>query len=433
MKAVIMAGGKGTRVQSIASNIPKPMLPIDGKPVLEYEIGFLKQQGFDEIIITVGHLASNIVDYFSDGSKFGVHISYYVEDKPLGNAGALIEMRNALNDSFILINGDVIFDIDLRRFVDFHVEHGGLISLVTHPNSHPYDSGLIFCDKSHSVTEWLSKDEPRPRFYKNRVNAGIHIINPIVLDSVRVKYESAGKLDLDCDVLKKYAGTGKMFCYDTPEYIKDMGTPDRFATVAQDVKKGIVKARNLQNKQKAIFLDRDGTINVYKGFIRNLEDFELIDGVAETIKEINSSEYLVIVITNQPVIARGEVSFDELETIHNKMETLLGKAGAYLDGIYFCPHHPDSGFLGEIRELKIECSCRKPKAGLFIKAAMDFNIDLNSSWMVGDSNIDVLAGKAAGCNTALISDDHVDIGQDMTVSCLASFWSNLKTKLLDTE
>ena len=163
-----------------------------------------------------------------------------------------------------------------------------------------------------------------------------------------------------------------------------------------DYKNGVVEAKNLCNRQKAIFLDRDGTINKYVGFLRNIGDFELIEGVSEAIKLINQSGYLAIVVTNQPVIARGEVSWDELNEIHKKMATLLGKDGAYIDGLYICPHHPDKGFVGERPEYKIDCECRKPKPGLLLQAAKDFNIDLKESYMIGDSHRDVEAGENAG-------------------------------------
>ena len=195
-----------------------------------------------------------------------------------------------------------------------------------------------------------------------------------------------------------------MFCYDSPEYVKDMGTPERYESVCRDFEAGVVEAKNLKNKQKTIFLDRDGTINKYMGFLRKPEELELLPGVAEAIKLINSSGYLAVVVTNQPVIARGEVSFDGLEEIHNKMETLLGQEGAYLDAIYFCPHHPHKGFEGEVPELKIDCDCRKPKPGMLLKAAEDLNIELKNSYMIGDSDTDVEAGKAAGCTAIKIEE-----------------------------
>ena len=148
-----------------------------------------------------------------------------------------------------------------------------------------------------------------------------------------------------------------------------------------------------------------------------------VNELFEAIKKINQSGYLAVVVTNQPVIARGEVTYDKLKEIHNKMETLLGKDGAYLDGIYFCPHHPDSGFEGEIKELKIDCNCRKPKPGMLIKAAEDLNVDLSMSWMIGDGKSDILAGKNAGCKTALIGED--DYGQDITVDSILTFVKQL--------
>ena len=425
MKTVISAGGKGTRISSIASDIPKPMIPIDGVPVLEREIMSLRDQGFDDIIITVSHLGNIIMNYFGDGSKvspvtgepFGVKIEYFYEETPLGTAGALFKLKDKLTEDFLLLNADAVFDVDFNRFVRFHKEHGGLVTLFTHPNSHPYDSALIITNSDGSVNQWLTKEDERPDYYKNRVNAGLHVISPKVLD-IEVDMP---KIDLDRQILKPLVQSGKVFVYDSPEYVKDMGTPERYYLVQQNFRDGVVSAKNLKNKQKAIFLDRDGTINKYVGFLKNDKDFELIPGVSSAVKSFNDNGYLVIVITNQPVIARGEVTIEELNNIHNKMETLLGKDGAYVDAIYYCPHHPHKGYEGEITELKIECECRKPKPGLILKAAKDFNIDIASSWMIGDSENDILAGKNAGCKTALISSELKNYGQDKTVKSLNDF------------
>lgn len=424
MKTVIMAGGRGTRISSVASDIPKPMIKVGGKPVLEHEIECLSKQGFKDFILTVGHMGHLVMDYFGDGSgispttgkPFGVHIEYFLEEKPLGNAGALFEMKDKLTEDFLLLNGDVLFDVDINRFVTFHRQHGGTATLFTHPNSHPYDSGLIVADKKGVVCQWIAKEETRPQYYKNRVNAGLHILSPEIL-SVRT---DTPIVDLDRQILKPLAGTGKMFCYDSPEYVKDMGTPERYESVCRDYCEGKVTIKNLRNKQKAVFLDRDGTLNQYVGFLRDINEFELISGTAEAIRKINASGYLAIVVTNQPVVARGEVTFSQLEMIHNKLETLLGQEGAYLDGIYFCPHHPDKGYEGEIEELKVDCDCRKPKSGMLLRAMQDYNIDLSSSWMVGDGENDINAGKSAGCKTVLINNEH-SYGQDISERSLLDF------------
>lgn len=440
MKTVIMAGGKGTRISSIASDIPKPMIKINNKPVLEYEIECLRSQGFDDIIITVSHLGSIIMNYFGDGSgvspvtgqEFGVKISYYFEEKPLGNAGALFELwrDGQLGESgsdFLLLNADTVFDVDFNRFVTFHQDRKAVATLFTHPNSHPYDSALIITDDECRVKEWLTKEDTRPVYYKNRANAGLHVLNTAIFNTVKIDDSLIGlqdnegkiiKVDLDREILKPLLYTGKIFAYDSPEYVKDMGTPERYYTVCSDFSSGKVHVKNLRNKQRAIFLDRDGTINEHVGFLRDIEKFNLLEGVAEAMKQINNSEYLAIVVTNQPVIARGEVTIDNLNLIHNKMETILGNEGAYVDAIYYCPHHPDRGFEGEITELKIDCNCRKPKPGLLIHAAYDFNIDLVNSWMIGDEERDIKAGKAAGCKTILINKNHYNYGQDETVSSL---------------
>lgn len=416
MKVVIMAGGKGTRISSIASDIPKPMIKIGDKPVLEHEIECLRGQGFTDIIITVSYLGDIIMEYFGDGSKispvtnkpFGVNIEYFVEKVPLGNAGALYKLKDKLSEDFLLLNADAVFDVDFNRFVNYHKQKGGLVTLFTHPNNHPYDSGLIVVDDNNSISNWFAKEDVRPDYYHNCVNAGLHVISPKVLE----RKITTSKIDLDRQLLKPLAGMGVMFAYNSPEYVKDMGTPERYEAVLRDFTNGKVTSKNLRNKQKAIFLDRDGTINKYIGFLRKVEELELLSDVADAIKKINDSGYLAIVVTNQPVIARGEVDFDELSEIHNKMETLLGRDGAYIDAIYYCPHHPHKGYEGERKEYKIDCKCRKPKPGMLLKAAEDFNIDLEQSWMIGDGENDIKAGLKAGCKTALIGKEKY--GQEVT-------------------
>lgn len=436
MLTIIMAGGRGTRISALYPDIPKPLIPIDNIPVLERELVSLRNQGYTDFIFTVAYLADKITAHFGDGSRWGVKIEYYVEETPLGNAGALLKLRERIgSDPFLLLNADAVFDVDFNRMVSYHHSKNALVTLFTHPNSHPYDSGLIVADGEKRVEKWLAKEDVRPEFYKNRVNAGLHVINPEVLDLLEMNAEEIGregpdgriiKVDLDRQLLKPLQGTGKMFCYDSPEYVKDMGTPERFYSVVEDFRAGRVQSKNLKNKQKAVFLDRDGTINKYAGFLRDKREFELIPGICDAVKCINNSGYLCVVVTNQPVIARGEVSFAQLDEIHNKMETLLGLEGAYIDGLYYCPHHPHKGYEGEIVALKTDCDCRKPKPGLLLRAAEDFNIDLKNSWMIGDSENDIKAGLAAGCKAVFIKGEGTarmegDFGQTDTLESVAEF------------
>lgn len=420
MKVVIMAGGKGTRIASVKSDVPKPMIPICGKPILEWQIENLKACGLTDITLVIGYLGHVIKEYFGDGEKFGVRISYFVEDSPLGTAGALFKMPE-LTEDFLLLCGDVILDVDFNRFIEFHQKNHAWASLMAHPNGHPYDSSLLVTEilppqvpggnpvDTHRVVKWMAKEDER-LYYKNRVNAGIEIISPELLKETINHFvprhpETPDKIDLDRDVLKPNIPSGKIFAYDTPEYIKDMGTPDRYYEVEKDLQTGKVKARNLKNKQKAIFLDRDGTINKYVGFLTKPEQFELLPGVTEAIKMINKSGYLAIVVTNQPVIARGDCTWEELQQIHDKMETELGKEGAFLDAIYICPHHKDKGFEGERPEYKFDCECRKPKPGLLMHAAKDFNIDLSLSFLIGDSDNDIEAGNKASLESSYKCDE----------------------------
>ena len=431
MQAVIMAGGKGTRISSVNNTVPKPMIQLFGKPILEMEIENIKKYGITDIVLTIGYKGNVIKEYFGDGSgispvtkkPFGVNIKYYEEKEPLGSAGALYQMMDMLEDTFLLINGDIVFNFDFNTFINFHSSKNVIASIVAHPNDHPYDSGNIGCENG-IVTSWLTPNDKKPVYYKNLSNAGIHIMTKEALilaeemDMIRNKKESGIiAFNLDKDILIPLSKYGKVGCYITSEYIKDMGTPERLEEVSSDYEHGYISVPF--GKRKAVFIDRDGTINKHIGFLKSAEEFELLTDASDAIRNFNKNGWLSIVVTNQPVIARGEATWNDLKEIHMKMETELGKSGAYLNDIFVCPHHPDKGFAGEIQELKYKCNCRKPSPGLIFKAAEQYGILLSESWTIGDSESDILAGKRAGTKTALIGTE--DYGQDMTVSSLFEF------------
>ena len=399
--AVIMAGGKGSRLRSITNDeIPKPMVPVDGKPLLEYQVEKLKAYGIKKIVMIVGHLGDKIVDHFKGGKNFGVEIDYIFEKEPLGTAGAFYYLKDKIDaKDFMLVFGDVFFDMDFDRMEDFHFKNSALTTLLAHPNGHPYDSDLIRMDDTGRVIGFDSKHNVRDYWYDNMVNAGMYIINRKLLDLVKEPV----KTDFEKDILANQVKLGaNIYAYHTPEYVKDVGTVDRINATVEELKSGLIQSKNLKNKQRAIFIDRDGTINVSKGFISKADDLELIPGSIEAIKAINKSGALAIVITNQPVIARGECSFEELHNIHNKLKTLLGEKGAFVDDIFYCPHHPDKGFEGEVPELKFDCECRKPKTGMIDEAVKKYNIDLSKSYMVGDSTMDLETARNAGIKSVLV-------------------------------
>lgn len=401
MQAVIMAGGKGTRLRAITNDtIPKPMAFVAGKPILLWQIEQLRDQKIQDIILIIGHLGYKIQDFFGDGRNFGVNIRYIEESTPLGTAGALALLPPLLNqEDFFLIFGDVLFDIDLQRMARYHTEKGADVTLFVHPNVHPFDSDLVVCDDSGRVKYFDSKHNVRNYWYRNCVNAGFYIMKRSVCDRVPMNF----KVALEKDLLTSMIEDGcPIFGYCSPEYIRDVGTVDRIIHAESEIASGFIASKNLRNKQKAIFLDRDGTINKKNGLVYTEKQFELEDNAVEAIRKINASGYLAIVVTNQPVVARGLCQMEDVERIHMKLETLLGREGVYLDEIKFCPHHPDKGYPEENPLYKIPCRCRKPDIGMIQECVEKFNIDLTQSWMVGDTTVDIQTGKNAGTHTALV-------------------------------
>jgi len=152
----------------------------------------------------------------------------------------------------------------------------------------------------------------------------------------------------------------------------------------------------------AVFLDRDGVLNALNGYVTKPEQLNVFPFAGEAVRLINRSGRMAVLATNQPVLARGDCSANGLAAIHAKLEAVLGRAGAHLDAIYYCPHHPDAGSPGEVAELKRACDCRKPKPGLLLRAAADLKLDLSRSWMIGDSARDLMAARACGVSFILV-------------------------------
>lgn len=415
--AFIMAGGKGTRLKELTNDeIPKPLVKVLGTSLIERELKLLKEYGFQKVFISVGHLAEKIIETLGDGKNYGLQIEYIIETSPLGSGGALYYVKDKIDDDLLVVSGDVILDVDFDKMLEFHKKNNAIATLFVHPNMHPYDSDLVVYGCDNIVTKFDFKGTERNYYYKNSVNAGLFILNK---ESLKF-FDEPKKVNMEKDFLNSIINTGRVFAYKSTEYIKDAGTPDRIEKVSKDLQEGIVSQKNLKNKQVAIFLDRDGTINKYRKFIKNANDIELLPNVVEAIKMINQSKYLALVVTNQPVIARGEATFEEVEKMHNKIETILGENAAYIDDIKYCPHHPDKGFEGEVKELKINCDCRKPKIGMIKYFEEKYNIDLSKSYIVGDTSLDIQTGINAGLKTIKLPFEDVDKNSDIK----ADFYAN---------
>ncbi len=397
-----MAGGKGTRLVALTKDeIPKPMAPVAGRPIIEWQLSSLKENGITDIIIAAGHLGGKIEEYFGDGGSFGVRLRYHHEAEPLGSAGSLHYIRSMLNEGpFLLTFGDLIFDVDIGRMERFHREKGAEATLFVHPNSHPYDSDLVLAGADGRVTGFEPKGGDRSgRWYDNRVNAGLYILDKAFCRRI----SEPRKTDLEKDLLHPMAEKGeRLYAYASTEYVKDAGTPERIKSAEAELLSGFAASRNLKNRQKAVFLDRDGTLNVYRGLIWRHEDFELYPFAAEAVGRLNRSGYLAIVVTNQPSVARGLCRIEDIDLIHKKMQTLLGREGVFLDDVRFCPHHPDKGYPEENPVYKIECPCRKPGIGLISECTGKYNIDLSQSWLVGDTTTDIRTARNAGLRSVLL-------------------------------
>ncbi|MBN1415537.1 MAG: HAD-IIIA family hydrolase [Bacteroidales bacterium] len=395
MQAVILAGGKGTRLAEFTSEIPKSMLKIGDRPLLQHQIALLKKHGIHDIIILVNYLKDVIMHSLGDGKALDVTLTYFEEKKPLGTVGGIKEIENRIQDDFLVLYGDVMINMDINRLLAYHRDKASECTLVLHPNDHPFDSDLVEMNADGRIVAFHPKPHPTGFIYNNLVNAGVYVFSPVILKFL----EKGKKADFGRQVFPAIYKDIRMYGYRTSEYLKDMGTPERFLQVNADWLSGKIAGSDYTNKKKAIFFDRDGVLNKEKNFISRPEDLELYEFTPKAIRRVNQSGYLAVVVTNQSAIARNLCTIDELETIHRKLETNLGDKGAWLDAIYYCPHHPDKGYPEENPVYKINCDCRKPKTGMFKRAAEDFNIDLSGSMIIGDSERDIQAGINAGCVT----------------------------------
>jgi D,D-heptose 1,7-bisphosphate phosphatase len=397
---VIVAGGRGVRLSSVVGDLPKVLVPVGGKPVLQHQLELAVAAGIDEATIFAGHLADQIFDFVGDGSRFGLRVRIFTEREPMGNAGALLQSLDVLPEHYFVVYGDLMLAVDLQQIAKRHIDREADFTMLVHPNDHPQDSDLIETDANDWVTAIHACPHPHNQFFGNLVNAALFVVRR---EALRPWAASIGKQDFTKNIMAGLvANGGRVLAYRSSEYLRDMGTPTRLQGVEADWQAGRISLEKSASYQPAIFLDRDGILNVEKGHLRTPEELELLPGVGSALRALRQAGFRLIVLTNQPVIARGEATETEVAAIHRKLEWELGKEGAYLDAIYLCPHHPDRGFPGERTELKTRCECRKPGTKLFEQACHDSRIDAANSWMIGDQSRDIEMARRAGLRSVLV-------------------------------
>lgn len=396
--AVILAGGKGTRLG--LTDRPKPLVPIDERSLLEIQLQWLAEQGLKKVFLLLNYMPEKIHEVVGDGSRWNLEIEYVTEDQPLGTSGALAQLQGKIKDDFFVVYGDLFSAyFDLQAMYEFHLQKQSDLTLLTHPNNHPYDSDLVEADEHNRVIHFLTKPHDANLQYMNLVNAAVYVFTPQALQALEPnKFQ-----DLARDVFPKLLQTFKVFSYKSFEYVKDIGTPDRI----EKLKKELFITRTPQRKalkepKPCVFWDRDGTLVDFVPDLKRPDQLHVKSEIEKAIQLLNTLGILNVVVTNQPGVAKGYITWQDLNNIHKKLDTDLGAKRVWLDDWFICPHHPDRGFAGEVPELKINCECRKPKTGLFKQAQKAYNIDFSKSLVVGDSYRDRLAAEALGVDYVAI-------------------------------
>jgi histidinol-phosphate phosphatase family protein len=424
-QAVILCGGLGTRLGSAAGDLPKPMVEVGGKPVLRHAVDRLREAGIREVLCAAGYRADVISAYFAR-NDCGLQVDVIAEEQPLGTAGSARALLSRLADRFVVVYGDVFIDFDLAELIDADRQRAKAATLLVRPSDHPWDSDLVIVDEAWTITGFIRASEPR-EFPRNLANAAVYVVGHEVLQVIPEGIKADWVKDVFPTALRRglslaahpFSGKG---------FIKDMGTPQRLEAVRAYLRDRdrVEQARCHRLPVRAVFLDRDGVINEEVDLLDDPADLRLLPGVASAIRRLNERGMKVVVITNQPVIARGLCTVDDLERIHARLREMLASEGAHIDAIYFCPHHPETHHRDSrsVRELRVACECRKPAPGTLLRATRELGIDLAESIFVGDRATDVEAARRAGVRSVFVGaslpekcqPDHIFSSLEQTVN-----------------
>jgi histidinol-phosphate phosphatase family protein len=402
--AVILAGGKGTR--SADPTKAKLGQEIDGVPLLQWHLRLLEPSEITEAIVVAGHLGDQVSELANRVDHHGTELRVIHEGEQKGTVAALaLAAQHSEHDEFLVILGDILMSLPIDQFIDEWRASGTNVAVVVHPSTHPHDSDAAFPSHDGAVIV-VPKSEPRDHI-PNMSSAGLFAITRSGL----AQYQ--GLRDFGSDVLSAAAEEGDLFAFISSHYLKDTGTPERLSATQDDVARGAFVRRGQLTPRPALFLDRDGVINPDEPEYYSPDNYKLLPGVAEEIREANRRGVPTIVVTNQPAIAKGFMTFEDHQRIRARMDRLLGEHGAFVDDYLFCPHHPDAGFDGEKSELKVVCDCRKPASGMASQARSRHGIDLSGSVMVGDTDRDRgFASRAGMCFIHVAGDCDGADGED---------------------
>jgi histidinol-phosphate phosphatase family protein len=394
VQAVVLAGGRGTRLDPRVEAPPKPLAPVCGLPLLHHLLGWLAAEGVGDAVLCTAYRPELVEESVGDGGRFGLRVRYSVETSPLGTAGAVRLALPLLEERFLVVYGDVLADVELAPLWRAHRASGAWATLAVHPNDHPFDSDRCVTDAAGFVTAMVRKEERKGPEAGALCNAALYVCEQRLIEALPADGRAR---DFARDVFPGLAGSERrLFAYRTAEYLSDMGTADRLARVEADVRQGVPAAMRRAARRPAVLVDRDGVLIEDVPHLRDAGRVKLLPGVPAALARLNRARLLVPCVTNQPVVARGELDEQGLKGLNDLLEGLLGAEGAWLDGVFSCPHHPDAGFAGERPELKIHCRCRKPLPGLVDEADAALGIDRRASILVGDRTADLATARAAG-------------------------------------
>ena len=394
-QAVILAGGRGTRLGALTRHTPKPMLPVGGRPFLEHLVWNLSRHGIREILLSCGHLGDQIVDHFKGWDGGRTRVRCFVEPEPLGTGGALRFLADALEGPFFFLNGDSLFDInflDLPLLPAASAPASAIMALRHVPNASRYGrvETAVPCDTTKPATavrvdRFLEKEsQARPGL----INAGICWMDPELLARL-----PEGASSVERDLFPHLAVEGKLFGKAYDAYFMDMGVPEDYQRADGDLA--------TWRRRPALFFDRDGVLNVNHGYVHTPERFEWVAGAPQAIRWCNEHGYLVIIVTNQSGMARGFYDEAQFEALMAWMQSDLGAMGAHMDAWYHCPHHPTEG----VGDLCVACQCRKPNPGMLEQALSAWEIDKARALLIGDNPSDVEAARRVGITGHLFAGD----------------------------